>query len=199
MVGFGLAYGGANAIIWSSLAKVASSWVISPLMGAAVSFLVYECIRWVCLYLKCLSEQVMASSFPLSKNLPLALLEALVCGTAGAVMVYQVIKKQLGHLLLESSSWPIHQKEHGQHKKIGLLSNIAGPKGIQLEIVYGVFGYMQVLSACFMSFSHGGNDVSNAIGPLAAALAILQGSNIGAEIVIPPDVLAWGRLGLQQD
>jgi len=47
MVGFGLAYGGANAVFWSSLARVASSWVVSPVIGAAMSFLVYKCIRRV--------------------------------------------------------------------------------------------------------------------------------------------------------
>jgi len=47
MVGFGLVHGGVNAVFWSSLARVSSSWVISPLMGAAVSFLVYKCIRRV--------------------------------------------------------------------------------------------------------------------------------------------------------
>ena len=47
MVGFGLVYGGVNAVFWSSLARVSSSWLISPLMGAAVSFLVYKCIRRV--------------------------------------------------------------------------------------------------------------------------------------------------------
>jgi phosphate/sulfate permease len=47
MVGFGLVYGGVDAVFWSSLARVSSSWVISPLMGAAVSFLVYKCIRRV--------------------------------------------------------------------------------------------------------------------------------------------------------
>lgn len=47
-----------------------------------------------------------------------------------------------------------------------------------------------------MSFAHGGNDVSNAIGPLAAALSILHGGASGAEIVIPTDVLAWGGFGI---
>lgn len=49
MVGFGLVYGGPGAVFWRSLARVTSSWVISPLMGALVSFLVYKCIRRVML------------------------------------------------------------------------------------------------------------------------------------------------------
>ncbi|KDO82297.1 hypothetical protein CISIN_1g0120383mg, partial [Citrus sinensis] len=50
MVGFGLVYGGAGAVFWSSLARVTSSWVISPILGALVSFLVYKCIRRVCAF-----------------------------------------------------------------------------------------------------------------------------------------------------
>lgn len=50
MVGFGLVYGGAGAVFWSSLARVASSWVVSPLMGAVMSFLVYKFIRRVCVF-----------------------------------------------------------------------------------------------------------------------------------------------------
>ena len=119
------------------------------------------------------------------------------CGAAGALLVYEIIKKQLGHLLVKSTSSHSEPQENDtQNKNLGLLSDVAGPKGTQLEIVYGVFGYMQVLSACFMSFAHGGNDVSNAIGPLAAALSILQGGASGTEIVIPHDVLAWGGFGI---
>lgn len=49
MVGFGLVYGGTGAVFWSSLARVTSSWLLSPLVGALVSFLVYKFIRRVCL------------------------------------------------------------------------------------------------------------------------------------------------------
>lgn len=213
LVGFGLAYGGANAVFWSSLARVASSWVVSPVMGAAMSFLVYKCIRRfvysaenpglaaaaaapIAVFVGVTAISFVA--FPLSNIFPVAVIQALAAGTAGAFMVHRVIKRQLGHLLAKAtSSENKPNEEHPpQHKNIGLLSDIAGPKGTQLEIVYGVFGYMQILSACFMSFAHGGNDVSNAIGPLAAALTILQGGATGAEIVIPMDILAWGGFGI---
>ncbi|XP_015894666.3 inorganic phosphate transporter 2-1, chloroplastic [Ziziphus jujuba] len=213
MVGFGLVYGGPGAVFWSSLARVISSWVISPLMGAAVSFLVYKCIRRFVYSARNPGQAAAAAApiavflgvtgisfaaFPLSKTLPLSLLQALACGTAGAFLVDRIIRKQLGHLLDKSKSSQDEPKDDTtlQNKSIGFLSDIAGPKGTQLELVYGVFGYMQVLSACFMSFAHGGNDVSNAIGPLAAALSILQGGTSGTEIVIPVDVLAWGGFGI---
>jgi solute carrier family 20 (sodium-dependent phosphate transporter) len=50
-------------------------------------------------------------------------------------------------------------------QQVGFLSNIVGPTGARLQIVYAVFGYMQVISACFMSFAQGGIDVSNAYCP----------------------------------
>ncbi|KAK6242150.1 Phosphate transporter - like 2 [Theobroma cacao] len=212
MVGFGLVYGGAGAVFWSSLARVTSSWIVSPIMGAMVSFLVYKCIRRFVYSAHNPGQAAAAAApiavfvgvtgisfaaFPLSKSYAIGLAQALGCGAAGALLVHKIINKQLGHLLVKStsSSHSEPQENTTQNKNLGLLSDIAGPKGTQLEIVYGVFGYMQVLSACFMSFAHGGNDVSNAIGPLAAALSILQGGS-GNEIVIPNDVLAWGGFGI---
>ncbi|XP_059657851.1 inorganic phosphate transporter 2-1, chloroplastic [Cornus florida] len=212
MVGFGLVYGGAGAVFWTSLARVTSSWVISPLIGALVSFLVYKCIRRFVYSAPNPGQAAAAAApiavsvgvtaisfaaFPLSKTLPIAAAQALGCGIVGAILVYRIIHKQLGHLLVKANSTEPEQQEHNlSNKNVGFLTEVAGPKGTQLEIVYGVFGYMQVLSACFMSFAHGGNDVSNAIGPLAAALSILQGGTSGAEIVIPNDVLAWGGFGI---
>uniref|UniRef100_A0A7N0TES1 Phosphate transporter n=1 Tax=Kalanchoe fedtschenkoi TaxID=63787 RepID=A0A7N0TES1_KALFE len=212
MVGFGLVYGGTGAVFWSSIARVTSSWVISPALGALVSFLVYKCIRRFVYSAPNPGQAAAASapiavfvgvtgisfaSFPLSQTPHIAILQALACGTVGAVLVNRVIRRQLGHLLDQAEPTPPAEKEEAhQTKNIGFLSDIAGPKGTQLEIVYGVFGYMQILSACFMSFAHGGNDVSNAIGPLSAALSILQGVASGSEIVIPLDVLAWGGFGI---
>lgn len=213
MVGFGLVYGGTGAVFWTSLARVTLSWVVSPVIGAMTSFLVYKCIRRfvyiapnpglaaaaaapVAVFLGVTG--ISFAAFPLSKTIHIAILQALAFGTASAFIVDRVIRGQLGHLLVKSSKKAEagEKVETNQSKHLGLLSDVAGPTGTQLEIVYGVFGYMQILSACFMSFAHGGNDVSNAIGPLAAALSLLQGGLSGAAIVIPTDVLAWGGFGI---
>lgn len=47
LVGFGLVYGGVGAVYWGSLGRVVASWLVSPLLGAVVSFIVYKCIRTV--------------------------------------------------------------------------------------------------------------------------------------------------------
>lgn len=44
----------------------------------------------------------------------------------------------------------------------------------EVREVEKIFSYFQVISASFMAFSHGANDVSNAVGPLAAALRAID-------------------------
>jgi sodium-dependent phosphate transporter len=124
---------------------------------------------------------------------------ALACGLLGAYCVHTVIKQQFGNLLGEYCEIPSEEKETGGvGGLLSLLEDVGGPIGSQLRVVYGVFGYLQVLSACFMSFAHGANDVANAIGPISAALSTLQGSGgIGnAAAALPADILAWGGFGI---
>ncbi|CAI5511813.1 unnamed protein product [Closterium sp. Naga37s-1] len=45
MVGFGFVYGGADAVCWDSLSHVASSWVLSPVLGATVAYSIYTAIQ----------------------------------------------------------------------------------------------------------------------------------------------------------
>jgi phosphate/sulfate permease len=41
---------------------------------------------------------------------------------------------------------------------------------------------LQVFSACVMSFTHGANDVSNAIGPFAAVYSIWQTGQVSSSV-----------------
>lgn len=59
-----------------------------------------------------------------------------------------------------------------------------------------IFGFLQVLSACFVAFAHGANDVANAIGPVSAILEILKNpeniTKLAAKIDIPVWLLLFG-------
>ncbi|CRZ19876.1 inorganic phosphate transporter [Kingella kingae] len=49
-----------------------------------------------------------------------------------------------------------------------------------------IFSWMQVLTAAGFAFSHGANDIANAIGPFAAIMDVLRTNDIGANAPVPP-------------
>ncbi len=59
-----------------------------------------------------------------------------------------------------------------------------------------IFVYLQILSACFVAFAHGANDVANAIGPLAGVLSAIKNGVVGMEAQVPMLVLLLGGLGI---
>jgi len=59
-----------------------------------------------------------------------------------------------------------------------------------------IFGFLQILSACFVAFAHGANDVANAVGPISAILEILKDpayiTKLASKIDIPVWLLLFG-------
>ena len=67
----------------------------------------------------------------------------------------------------------------------------------QREDVERIFKVLQVVTACLLSFSHGSNDVSNAIGPFAAMYSMWKNNGqLGSFVAIPPWILVLGGLGI---
>lgn len=62
--------------------------------------------------------------------------------------------------------------------------------------VYLLFHFLQILTACFGSFAHGGNDVSNAIGPLVALWLIYQQGGVLQNASTPVWLLLYGGVGI---
>jgi len=44
MIGFGLVSGGVRVVYWSNLGKIVLSWIISPVVGGLLSFVVFKVI-----------------------------------------------------------------------------------------------------------------------------------------------------------
>jgi len=59
-----------------------------------------------------------------------------------------------------------------------------------------IFVYLQILSAGFVAFAHGANDVANAIGPLAAVINIVKTGTVAMKSAVPAWVLALGGVGI---
>ena len=58
------------------------------------------------------------------------------------------------------------------------------------------FAYLQIFTSICTSFAHGANDVSNAVGPLAAIWYIYQNDAVASKIEVPAWILALGGAGI---
>lgn len=64
------------------------------------------------------------------------------------------------------------------------------------KTVQRIFVYLQIMSAAFVAFAHGANDVANAIGPLAAVIAIVQSGQVVLKTAVPVWLLGMGGVGI---
>jgi phosphate/sulfate permease len=59
-----------------------------------------------------------------------------------------------------------------------------------------LYSYLQVFTACALSFAHGSNDVANAIAPICAILAIYETGALSSKAPVPRWVLVMGAFGI---
>ena len=194
VVGFGILSVGFGAISWGKVMAIAVSWVVSPVAGAVIAGAIYYLIRQKVLesdspeivamrwapYLICFVLVVIILSFLFKglKNLHLdlgfghALLIALPCGAGGSLV---------GGVWLRSL---VHRWE-GQEDTQYFTSPLQA-----------FFAYLQVLTATYVAFAHGANDVANAIGPLAAIFSVVKTKSVAMQVEVPIWMLAVGGIAV---
>lgn len=194
VVGFGMLSVGIDAISWGKIITIAISWIVSPLSGAIIAGGIYYLIREKVLradapesvaqrwapYLigVVLLTIILSFIFKGLKNLHLdlgfgqALLIAIPCAAGGGLVGSVWLRALLGRREL---------KENIQHNTSALQA---------------FFAYLQVLTACYVAFAHGANDVANAIGPLAAIFSVVKTKSVAMQVEVSIWMLAIGGIAV---
>ncbi|MDA0282721.1 MAG: inorganic phosphate transporter, partial [Planctomycetota bacterium] len=71
-----------------------------------------------------------------------------------------------------------------------------GTDSEELKRVEKIFVYLQILTACFVAFAHGANDVANAIGPMSAGWQAVRTGAVELKAPVPFWALALGGVGI---
>ena len=226
IAGFGIAALGFEAIQWAKVGFIAMSWLTSPLLGGILAFTVFMAIRKLILDTDDPVSSVKRWSplfaFPVFAILSLVLffkglnnfydkkLELFVFmrdaagepgfyfdNTTAILLALAVgfVASIITGVLLARMNLDDKQVEGG--KKVDTDSKDAAYRKVEK-----VFRYLQVITACFVAFAHGSNDVANSIGPLAAILGLFNlddfsfVGNIQTQVPVLNWVLLLGAVGI---
>lgn len=187
VLGAGIAAGGWGVTNWSTVGAIAASWVISPLMGGAIAALFLLIIKRTITY-----KQDMNGAA--RRIVPL-----LVGAMAWAFATYLVLKG-LKHILSISfaSAAGIGFVVAGIIYVVTkpMIARAASSLPNEKDAVNELFTIPLIFAAALLSFSHGANDVANAIGPLAAINDAIMHGGVASKAAIPLWVMLIGALGI---
>lgn len=198
ITGFGVVSVGASNIAWLKLLMIAASWLTSPLMGGVISFFIFVVIR----------KLILDAPNP---NLGIRVMAPLLAMPVFTTLTLVLFSKGLKNLHPAMAEYGIHDHEMMLISGgIGILSSLIlaftirkiqiGPdesSESKYAKIEQVFRYLQVITACFVAFAHGSNDVANSIGPVAAIVSTLETMDMTAgKVPIPTWVLLLGAVGI---
>jgi PiT family inorganic phosphate transporter len=189
VLGFGVAVGGIQAIYWKNVAWIFSSWLLSPLCGALISFLIFNVLRQCIFY----SEDPVRVAKRLTP-----LFVFIVVFTLSLVLIFQGLHHLVKLSLFGAAAYSVLIASVASLVSHLLVKRVKATPSIHTEyaVVERIFAYLQIMSACLMAFAHGANDVANAIGPLAASFSIITTGVISSNATVPTWSLALGGIGI---
>ncbi len=206
VMGAGIAAAGFSIVDWGTMGKIASSWVISPVIGGMIAAAFLFSIKKTIVF----KEDKMAAS---SKWVPIYV--ALMAWAFVTYLVLKGLKKVWPQLQIGFNDIMFFSVEVTK-KPTFIAALLIG--GIIALIIYlwmrsqikgrikklknnrrsvnKLFTIPLIFAAALLSFAHGANDVANAIGPLAAINDAVMTGGISAKAGIPIWVMAVGAFGI---
>jgi len=191
IIGFGIVAGGFGSVNWYKLGMVVLSWVISPVAGAAIAFMVFTFIQRKIINTKSPSSAV-------KRYAPYLVF------CVFALISLSVIYKGLKNLHLNLPFWEALVISLGVGAlamgvvKLMIRSMPESHESLQEEFVSmeGIFRHLQVITAAYVAFAHGANDVANSVGPLGAIYSVVKNGMLTVKVALPTWILLLGGVGI---
>ncbi|MDJ0933779.1 MAG: inorganic phosphate transporter [Kiloniellales bacterium] len=193
VVGFAIAGIGLDAVKWDKIGQIVASWVVSPVLGGTIAFILMISIRRLILNTD--------NPFQSAKRWG-----PIYVFLVGFVIALVTLFKGLKHLKLDLSI----PMSFLAATVIGLIVAAIGwalisrvkvdetaDQEYHFASVEKVFVPMMLFTACGMAFAHGSNDVANGVGPLAAVYGLIQsGGEVAQKSELPIWILLLGGFGI---
>jgi len=190
IAGFSACAVGINAIAWSSIGLITLGWLVTPLLSASVAAIFYITIkRWILDQsnrLEQLDEWIPWLSVALVSIFGVIVLPPIIDTPFVAKLPFPshdvpLIIGAIAACGITLNSWRQLSK-----------TNPSAPASVER-----IFAKFQLLSACFVAFAHGSNDVGNAIAPLAVIAYINATGGVPLNgLTIPLWILVLGGAGI---
>ena len=187
VMGAGIAATGLGVVNWATVATIAASWVISPLMGGIIAAAFLGFIKFAIYG----TDDMVAAA---RRWVPV-----LVAIMAAAFSIYLVMKG-LNHLW-KPGPWTVAAIGGAAFLACYALVRPAVARASVLlekrrKAVSTLFTIPLICSAALLSFAHGANDVANAVGPLAAIVDTVSSGAISTKVGVPFWVMLVGAIGI---
>ncbi len=184
VVGYGLVYAGTAIVNWWKLGQVVLSWILSPIFGAIVAFFVFLAVK----------RSILARKDPVrSARYWAPFWTGLAFVVIGTMFYIKVLHGS--NLLKGVLFYGIPVGFTIFILSYTLIKARFRPKDPYLG-VERIFRKVQIVTSAYVALAHGSNDVANAVGPIAAAYAVLSMGLKGMEVPVPRWILALGGLGI---
>jgi PiT family inorganic phosphate transporter len=188
VVGFGIITVGWGNVNWGTMASIVLSWVVSPLCGGLLAFLTFTFI----------SRKIILADSPYDATVRWA---PYLMAVVGVTLSLSILYKGLKNLNLDlpfTVAGPVCLAIGGVlgFSMRAWLKRRHRPAGFSVVAVERLFAGLQVVTACYVAFAHGANDVANAIGPLAGIMQVYQDGTLAAKAPVPIWILGLGGVGI---
>jgi PiT family inorganic phosphate transporter len=193
LIGFAIVGIGPDSVKWGKVGSVVISWIISPLVGGTIAFILVMSTR----------KFIFNTDNPLKNAKKYAPVYIFL---VGFIISLVTMFKGLKHLNINLTTagsfffaviFGLITAIIGYYSTRNIKEDFNANREFSYAGVEKVFTPMMLFTACSMAFAHGSNDVANGIGPLAAVYSIVSsGGEVMQHSELPVWILLLGGTGI---